>query len=43
MFKSREKFWFDTIISKTGVDPGEVEEGDLNKLFEVCFSRQKEV
>lgn len=39
-FKKREKLWFSVIVSKTGVDASEIEDGDLNKLFQVCFDRQ---
>jgi len=32
-FKKRENLWFNIIVQNTGVDPGEIEDGDLNKLF----------
>jgi hypothetical protein len=41
MLKNREKFWFDMILSKTGVNPNEVEEGDIEKLLQVCFRKKK--
>lgn len=37
-YKKREKNLFDVVVQKTGVDASDVDDGDLLKLFQVCFS-----